>query len=373
MTQRTAPFPTRPVAQLLGSNGPVHALAYSASPGTYILTGSSDRCIRLYNPSSTTPSSKNSTITTPATTNPPKTPPLPAGKLIQTYASHAYEVLSLSICQSNAHFCSAGGDRAVLLWDVSTAQTVRRFGSSSTSHSHTGRINAVTFAGADDSLIISGGVDCTVRVWDVRSNNPRPVQVLHDAKDAVTALAVGDGEIVAGSVDGRVRGYDIRTGRCVVDVFPASVTSVCVARDARTVLVGSLDSRLRLMDRRDGACLRTFVAGGWRNEELRVQSVFGGGERFVVVGDEMTGQDIKGGDGSEGRVWAWDVLTGKLVATLPVPWGHGNEARKKVIGRDGKEKERKNVVSCIAWKEGGFGNQFCVGGTSGVVTVFGEG
>jgi mitogen-activated protein kinase organizer 1 len=44
-----------------------------------------------------------------------------------------------------------------------------------------------------------------------------------------------------------------------------------------------------------------------------------------------------------------------------------------VIGRDGKEKERKNVVSCIAWKDGGFGDQFCVGGTSGVVTVFGEG
>jgi mitogen-activated protein kinase organizer 1 len=79
------------------------------------------------------------------------------------------------------------------------------------------------------------------------------------------------------------------------------------------------------------------------------------------------------GDGSEGRVWAWDLLTGKLVARVPVPWGSGSETRKKVVGRDGKEKERKNVVSCIAWKEGGFGDQFCVGGTSGVVTVFGEG
>jgi mitogen-activated protein kinase organizer 1 len=186
-------------------------------------------------------------------------------------------------------------------------------------------------------------------------------------------VAVGDGEIIAGSVDGRVRGYDIRMGRCVVDVFPGSVTSVCLARDGKTVLVGTLDSKVRLMDRRDGGCLRAFEAKGWRNEELRVQSVFGGGERFVVVGDEMTGEDLKGGDGSEGRVWAWDVLTGKLVTTVPVPWGSGSEARKRVIGRDGKEKERKNVVSCIAWKDGGFGDQFCVGGTSGVVTVFGEG
>jgi mitogen-activated protein kinase organizer 1 len=237
----------------------------------------------------------------------------------------------------------------------------------------------VCFAGADDALVVSGGLDCSVRIWDARSNASKPVQVLSEARDAVTSLAVGDGEIVAGSVDGRVRGYDVRMGRCVVDTFPGSVTSVCLARDGRTVLVGSLDSKVRLMDRRDGVCLRAFGEAGWRNEELRVQSVFGGGERFVVVGDEMTGSGPGSGSGSaaaevqeEGRVWAWDVLTGKLVATVPVPWG-GSESRKKVVGRDGKEKERKNVVSCIAWKDGGFGDQFCVGGTSGVVTVFGEG
>ncbi|KAK4043465.1 hypothetical protein C8A01DRAFT_32391 [Parachaetomium inaequale] len=378
MTRRAAKFPTRPVAQLLGSNGPVHALAYSASPGTYILTGSSDRSIRLYNPSSTTPAPNTTTSITPRPTPPNQsTSPaaLPSGRLIQTYTSHAYSVLSLSISASNAHFTSAGGDRAVLLWDVSTAQTIRRFGSSSTAHSHAGRVNAVCFAGHDDSLVVSGGLDCTVRVWDARSNAGKAVQVLSEAKDAVTAVAVAGDEIVAGSVDGRVRGYDVRMGRCVTDVFPGSVTSVCLARDGRTVLVGTLDSKIRLMDRRDGGCLRTYAAEGWRNEELRVQSVFGGGERFVVAGDEMAGGAgaEAGTTGDEGRVWAWDLLTGELVATVPVPWGSGNENRKRAIGRDGKEKERKNVVSCIAWKEGGFGDQFCVGGTSGVVTVFGEG
>ncbi|KAK4157623.1 hypothetical protein C8A00DRAFT_29467 [Chaetomidium leptoderma] len=393
MTRHTPRFPTRPVAQLLGSNGPVHAVAYSASPGTYILTGSADRSIRLYNPSSTTPipastSTSTSTITGSSSSNnnqPSSPPPPPSGRLIQTYTSHAYEVLSLAISPSNAHFASAGGDRAVLLWDVSTAQTIRRLGSSSTAHSHAGRVNAVCFAGdssdgGSSNLVISGGADCTVRIWDARSSAAKAVQVLSEARDAVTALAVvaGGEEIVAGSVDGRVRGYDVRMGRCVTDVFPASVTSVCLARDGRTVLVGSLDSKIRLMDRRDGTCLRTYEGEGWRNEELRVQSVFGGGERFVVVGDEMAGVEAAataaggGGNNNEGRVWAWDLLTGKLVATLAVPWGSGSESRKKVVGRDGKEKQRKNVVSCIAWKAGGFGDQFCVGGTSGVVTVFGE-
>ncbi|KAL2023951.1 hypothetical protein VTK56DRAFT_728 [Thermocarpiscus australiensis] len=385
MVQRAPEFPTRPVAQLLGSNGPVHAVAYSASPGTYILTGSSDRSIRLYNPSpssaSTSTTTSNTITSTSTSTRPLPTPSPPPGRLIQTYTGHGYEVLSLSVSTDNARFASAGGDRAVLLWDVATAQTIRRFGSASTAHSHTGRVNAVSFAGADDSLVVSAGLDCTVRVWDARaSSSGRPVQVLSEAKDAVSCLAIpcvaAGAEIVAGSVDGRVRAYDVRAGRCVTDVFPASVTSVALARDARTLLVGALDSRLRLMDRATGACLRTYAHEGWRNTELRVQSVFGGGERFVVVGDEMSGAGAGagGGGGNEGRVWAWDLLTGKLVATVPVPWGNGgSESRKKVVGRDGKEKERKNVVSCIAWKDGGFGDQFCVGGTSGVVTVFGEG
>ncbi|KAK0626994.1 WD40-repeat-containing domain protein [Immersiella caudata] len=359
-------FPQRPIAQLLGSNGPVHAVTYSASPSAYVLTGSADRSIRLYNPSSTSAPPTSNSITPPATPAIPK--PIPQARLIQSYSAHGYDVLSLSVASSNSTFLSAGGDRAVFVWDVATAQTIRRLGGIPP-HSHTGRINTVTFAGVDDSLALSGGIDCTVRIWDLRSQGHKPVMVLDGAKDAVTSIVAGretGGEIIVGSVDGRVRGYDARMGRCVTDVIGASVTSLCLSRDGKTVLVGGLDSKMRLMDRRDGACLRKYEDEGWRNEELRVQSLLGGRERWVVAGDEMAGE------GGEGRVWAWGLLTGKVVAKVSVPWGPAGEGRKRVIGKDGKEKEKKNVVSCIDWKDGGFGDQFCVGGTSGVATVFGE-
>ncbi|KAK3325546.1 WD40-repeat-containing domain protein [Apodospora peruviana] len=396
---KTSSFPQRPVAQLLGSNGPIHAVSYSASPGSYILTGSADRSIRLYNPlpeknNTTLNNGGSSYITTPSSAA--AAVGIPSGLLIQTYSGHGYEVLSLAIAADNARFASAGGDRAVYLWDVVTAQTVRRFGATS-GQGHSGRVNAVAFAGSDDSLLVSGGLDTTVRIWDTKSggNGAKPIQVLGDAKDAVTSLAVsGDAEVIAGSVDGRVRSYDVRMGRVVADVFPASVTSLCLSRDEKTLLVGSLDSKLRLMDRRDGKCLRTYADKGWRNEELRVQSVFGGGERFVVAGDELTassvssgaddGDDVSGGGGggglTEGRIWAWDLLTGKLVAKISLSWNNNNNNTTTGVGtgipplggyRKDKNKN-KNVVSSLAWKEGGFGNQFCVGGTSGVVTVFGE-
>lgn len=369
------------------SPGPIHALAYSASPGTYILTGSADRGIRLYNPSSSSTSTTTNASYITKQQSQPTTPQLPEGRLIQTYSAHSHEVLALAVTPDNARFASAGGDRTVFLWDVRTATPLRRFAHAT--EGHVGRVNCVVTGGGggsggddgDHSLVVSGGFDTTVRVWDTRSGGggggggARPIQVLDDARDAIAAVVVRGPEIIAGAVDGRVRAYDVRMGRVLTDVIGASVTSLGLTRDARALLVGSLDSRVRLMDRDAGTCLRTYGGdggddSGWRNTDLRVQSLLGGREKYVVAGDEMTGPGAAGAEG--GRLWAWDLLSGKLLAKVNVPWGPaGMEKLKKVVGRDGKPKERKYVVSCLAWRESGFGNQFCAGGTSGAVTVFG--
>ncbi|KAI1633676.1 WD40-repeat-containing domain protein [Biscogniauxia mediterranea] len=362
-------FPDKPVAHLLGSNGPIHALAYSASPGTYILAGSSDRSIRLYNPQPSTAIHPSSHLSSkrPGGNNAPAASSVPEGRLIQTYSAHGYEVLSLSVSADNARFASSGGDRTVFLWDVATAQTVRRF---SGADGHTARVNCVSFGGGEDnSLLVSGSLDASVRVWDVRSGAAKPVQVLAEARDAVSAVAVRGPEIVSGSVDGRVRTYDVRAGRCVTDVIGPSVTSLSLTKDGKAVLVGGLDSKLRLMDRESGGCLKTYSDPEWKNENLRIQSMLGGKEQYVLAGDEMVNPPSQNG---EGRLWVWDILTGSVKAKVRVPWGPvGSEPKKKFIGKDGKEKERSNVISCMAWREDGFGDQFCVSGTSGIVSVFG--
>jgi mitogen-activated protein kinase organizer 1 len=275
-------------------------------------------------------------------------------------------VLDISVAADNASFASVGGDRSVFLWDVATAQTLRRFGGN---QGHTARINSVAFAGSGDSVLVSGSFDASVRIWDVKSQQMKPIMVLEEAKDSVSCVlaglpagAAGEYEILAGSVDGRVRCYDLRKGVLDTDVIGASVTSLQRTRDGRGILVGALDSSIRLMERDGGGLLKAYKYDGWKNKEFRLRSVFGGNERWVLCeNEEVTGDD--------GEVVVWDTLTGKVVERVR-PAGL-KAAEKQRIGADGKIKEKKIVVSCIAWKENGRGDQWCCGGTDGIVTVFG--
>ncbi|TLD04336.1 uncharacterized protein PgNI_11977 [Pyricularia grisea] len=109
------------------------------------------------------------------------------------------------------------------------------------------------------------------------------------------------------------------------------------------------------MDRVAGTCLHTYRAKGrWRNESLRVQSLLDAGERFIVAGDELSCDAVVDETAEQvGKVWVWDLFTGEVVAMFKVPWGgrvrlRMGLGRRRAVGRDGKEKGRKNIMSCLA-------------------------
>ena len=190
--------------------------------------------------------------------------------------------------------------------------------------------------------------------------------MLSEGKDSISCVLVnknGGYEIVTGSVDGRVRYYDLRMGRMDTDVLPGPVTSLAAMRGGEAMLVGTLDGRIRLIDRSGGACLMTYK--GHVNAEFRIRSAFGGKEAWVLSGSEVEGKD--------GQVWVWDTISGEVVRKLAIKGVGPQDGKKRLVGSDGKEKARKNVVSCVAWKNEGRGDQWCCAGTDGVVTVYGLG
>ena len=315
-------LPSTLIHTISSHTGPINALTFSSLGGTYILSGSSDRQIHL---SRTDPSNSPNSAAS-VTTSP-----------IQKYAAHGYPILDISCSADNQTFASAGGDRSVFLWDVQAASTIRRFGG--TQQGHTSRVNAVSFAGAEDSVIVSGSDDRSVRVWDVKSRNANPIMTFDEASDSVTAVVVRKEEIITGSVDGRVRSYDIRMGLCTEDTMPAAVTSVQITGDGQAILVGCLDSKIRLIDQKDGTCLRAF--GGFLSQDLRIKNCFGRQEAIVLSGQE-----------GDGKVTAWDVMT-------------GNNA--------GSVETAEKVVSIVRWRPKGRGVSavWASGGADGVVRVWG--
>lgn len=147
--------------------------------------------------------------------------------------------------------------------------------------------------------------------------------------------------IVSGSYDGRVRVYDIRTGRTTIDVLAHPVTSVRCSGDGNALLVSTLDSRIRMLDRADGRLLKAFggesendavpqaMAGRrYRNNDLRIRSVFAKGDGAVLSGGEADKNDTT----SQAGVFAWDVLSGEVVGSVDAG-------------------DRVKAVSCVAWNE----------------------
>ncbi|EER27656.1 hypothetical protein D8B26_006250 [Coccidioides posadasii str. Silveira] len=333
MSMRTQSFPTARLHTIKTHNAPVNAVAFSSSPGTYILTGSSDRDVHL---SRAVPQSSSASANTVTTTP------------IQKYEAHGYSVLDLAVTADNARFVSVGGDKQVFLWDVETGSTVRRWSG------HDARVEAVEFGGEADSIVASGSADTTVKIWDTRSLTSKPMQTLTEATDTVSSVHIHTPScsIMSGSYDGRIRTYDLRMGVVKVDVMAHPVTSIRCSADGNVILASCLDGRIRIVDRADGSVLKAFggESGGtgrqpaYKNTELRIRSTFAKGDGAVLSGSELSDQT------PGAHVFAWDVLSGNVINVVPV-------------GEDVK------VVSCVAWNEKG--KNWAAGCSNGSVQVFG--
>ncbi|KAK0569177.1 hypothetical protein OC861_001213 [Tilletia horrida] len=255
--------------------------------GKYILTASSDRSINLWNASSGPPS-------------------------IKSYSSHSQDIHALDIAPDNATFASGGEDKAVLLWDVATANIIRRFSQ------HVGRINDVRFAGSTggdashaassvttgSSVLFAAGFDTIVRVYDLRAaGNWRPIMEMREAKDSITSVVIGKSIIFTGCADGIVRSYDLRKGELREDVFNKPIVSLSANRNRSLLLVSTLDSTHRVLDLSDGTVLQTLR--GHRNTTYRCHSTFTADEGGVLSGDET------------GLLWKWDILSGEGAPVKP--------------------------------------------------------
>lgn len=174
-----------------------------------------------------------------------------------------------------------------------------------------GRVHAVRF-NEEATLIFSASMDGTVKIWDLKSREFDPVQVLDDAKDSVTSLSLSNHEILTSSLDQRVRMYDIRYGKLYEDFIGHNLTYINLSHDQQCFLVGTLSSQIMLFDKVNGKLLQTFV--DYTNNTYMIENAFSNDDQFVYSGSE------------NGRLVCWSLLTAKQIYSVE----HESDNRRSV-------------------------------------------
>ena len=160
-------------------------------------------------------------------------------------------------------------------WDVSSGNWTRKW------RGHQAAVNCVAF-NEDSSVVISGSVDTTVKIWDTRSRSQDPIQTMEECKDSVTSLDVSDHEILVGSADSRIRLYYLRKGSLDTDFVGGVVASLIFTRNCQCVLVSCVGNGVKLFDKSSGGMLSKYT--GHINCEYRLDCTLDHTDKFVLSG-----------------------------------------------------------------------------------------
>ena len=136
-------------------------------------------------------------------------PELPPGRdCLATFEGHSGPVSSIALAASGELVVSGGVDGTLRVWRVSTGACLRVL------RGHTSGIMTLLVAGAEGNRVVSASWDTTVRVWDLDSGEC--LRVLGgDAAPVVSLAAVGTERVAAGAADGSLRLWEIATGKCL--------------------------------------------------------------------------------------------------------------------------------------------------------------
>jgi WD40 repeat protein/serine/threonine protein kinase len=193
---------------------------------------------------------------------------------------------------------------------------------------HGPALRCVTFTG-DGRFVVAGGVDSTLRMWDVATGELRHVLPGHVGEvDAVTANRTG-ALVVSGCRDRTVRMWNVADGRCVRVLTGAveAVTALAVSTDASTVVaagfggtgsvwVAGQDDLRRITPGKVDHVTAAMLSG---NGRVVLSASLGGGALWVL--DPWTDELRFVADGGDG-----DASIRALAVDAEGRFGHGATA-----------------------------------------------
>ncbi|ODM16157.1 hypothetical protein SI65_08591 [Aspergillus cristatus] len=226
---------------------------------------------------------------------------------------------------------SGGCDREVRVWNMATGESLHLL------RGHTSTVRCLQMS--DAKTAISGSRDSTLRIWDLATGTCRNVLVGHQA--SVRCLAIHGDTVVSGSYDTTARIWSISEGRCQRTLSGHFSQIYAIAFDGKRIATGSLDTSVRVWDPHTGQCHAilqghtslvgqlqmqgdTLVTGG-SDGSIRVWSLtkMAPIHRLAAHDNSVTSLQFDStrivSGGSDGRVRIWSLQTSQLLRELSAP------------------------------------------------------
>lgn len=139
-----------------------------------------------------------------------------SGQVLQTLEEHGNQVCALAVHPQGGHVASAGSDAQIRVYDEATGQPELTLAGGDGVHTAGHRLNifALCWSNEDPQVILSGGWDKTVQVWDQRAG-PLAVRSLYGPFICGDALDLVGDRILTGSWRGQnpLQLWDLGSGQ----------------------------------------------------------------------------------------------------------------------------------------------------------------
>lgn len=235
--------------------------------------------------------------------------------LITTLQSPS-EVRSIAFSPDGKLMATGDEEGAIILWDVQTYRPIGRPLTDHMMYSVSGgralfNVNSLAFS-PDSKILASGGEDSRIILWDIVTHEPIGEPIYSHIYSSDNALLLGvrsvafspDGRrLVSGGIDGTVRLWDVATGtpigKPLKDHDSGGVESVAFSPDGKVVASASEINELMLWD---------------VTTEQPVGKAFRGppDSLFSVVAFRPGGKILASGS-TDGSILLWDIVAGQII------------------------------------------------------------
>jgi WD40 repeat protein len=180
-----------------------------------------------------------------------------SGSRIEIVAQTAHSRITATAFLPGAEYViSAGGmDGTVKLWQVGTGRLVRNFAS------YPSHVEAAAISPDGNHLITTNDYtrEYVLKLWDVHTGRELRTFTGHSSHIRAVAYSPDGHHVISGSWDKTLKLWDVGTGSLVRTLFGHGnyVTAVAFSPDGRHVLSGSADNTLKLWNVETGTEVRT--------------------------------------------------------------------------------------------------------------------